>query len=130
MSAPCYVSLHSGRVLTELLCRCILQLSLFQPGREALNAHPGVIEALDALVDKAWAEETKDFARGALMQLTGQQVEVVVDTDDLHIMVSCTCATRSRMPAFSVGWWVFGGEGVSDRVASNIRRQINGTVRP
>eukprot|EP01050_Picozoa_sp_SAG11_P057911 SAG11_NODE_36724_length_260_cov_0.645963_1_plen_48_part_10 len=47
-------------------------MSLFQPGREALNAHPGVIEALDTLVEKAWTEETKDFARGALMQLTGR----------------------------------------------------------
>jgi hypothetical protein len=72
---------------------CIQQLSLFAPGCEALKS-AGIVEALDALVDKAWTEEAKDSARGALMQLTDRHREVVVevDPDMLHIMLSCACA--------------------------------------
>ena len=71
---------------------CIQQLSLFAPGCEALKS-AGIVEALDALVDKAWTEEAKDSARGALMQLTDRHREVVVevDPDALHIMLSCAC---------------------------------------
>ena len=48
---------------------CIQQISLFPPGCEALKADSAVVAALDALVGKAWSEEAKDCARGALMQL-------------------------------------------------------------
>ena len=71
---------------------CIQQLSLFAPGCEALKS-AGIVEALDALVDKAWTEEAKDSARGALMQLTDRHREVVEesDPDALHTMLSCAC---------------------------------------
>ena len=73
---------------------CIQQLSLFGPGGEALKKNPDVVSALDTLVDKAWSEEAKVCARGALKQLCperppehGEAVEV--DLDALHIMMSC-----------------------------------------
>ena len=72
---------------------CIQQVSLFPPGCEALKA-ADITAVLDELVDKAWSEEAKDSARGALMQLTDRHREVVVevDPDMLHIMLSCACA--------------------------------------
>ena len=72
---------------------CIQQLSLFPPGCEALKA-AGIVEALDALVDKAWTEEAKDSARGALMQLTDRHVEADIDPDALHIMISCASGSN------------------------------------
>ena len=69
---------------------CIQQLSLFGPGGEALKKNPDVVSALDALVDKAWSEEAKVCARGALKQLCPERGEAVeVDLDALHIMMSC-----------------------------------------
>ena len=70
---------------------CVQQISLYPAGCEALKAESAVVEAMDALVDKAWSEEAKDCARGALMQLTDRQHETVaeVDLDALHIMMSC-----------------------------------------
>ena len=72
---------------------CIQQISLFPPGAQLLKADGAVVPALDALVDKAWTEEAKDCARGALMQLTDRKRETIVaiDTDALHIMMSCEC---------------------------------------
>jgi hypothetical protein len=71
---------------------CIQQVSLFPPGCEALKA-ADITAVLDELVDKAWSEEAKDSARGALMQLTDRHREEVVevDPDALHIMLSCAC---------------------------------------
>jgi hypothetical protein len=76
---------------------CVQQISLFPAGSTALKANSAVVDALDALVDKAWSEGAKDCARGALMQLTDRHHETVVgiDLDALHIMMSCEC-----IPAF------------------------------
>ena len=76
---------------------CIQQISLYPPGCQALNADPAVIDALDALVDKAWSEEAKDCARGALMQLTERHRETIaaIDRDELHIMMSCKSSTAA-----------------------------------
>ena len=70
---------------------CIQQISLFPTGCDALKADSAVVDVLDALVDKAWSEEAKDCARGALMQLTDRHHETVaeIDLDALHIMMSC-----------------------------------------
>ena len=71
---------------------CIQQLSLFGPGGEALKKNHDVVSALDTLVDKAWSEEAKICARGALKQLCperGLARPVEVDLDALHIMMSC-----------------------------------------
>jgi DNA-directed RNA polymerase specialized sigma24 family protein len=72
---------------------CIQQISLYPAGCMALKADSAIIPALDVLVDKAWSEEAKDCARGALMQLTDRQRETVaaIDLDALHIMMSCEC---------------------------------------
>jgi hypothetical protein len=82
---------------------CIQQISLFAPGCDALKAVPGVVEALDALIEQAWSEEAKDCARGALMQLTGRHPDPVGggrDPDAGHIMISCKCAV-SNVPSYS-----------------------------
>ena len=71
---------------------CIQQLSVFGPGGEALKKNPDVVSALDMLVDKAWSEEAKVCARGALKQLCPERpigLRVEVDLDALHIMMSC-----------------------------------------
>ena len=76
--------------------RCIQQISLFPAGCEALKADSAVVPALDALVDKAWSEEARDCARGALMQLTDRKPlerMAEIDPDALHIMMSCECST-------------------------------------
>eukprot|EP01043_Picozoa_sp_COSAG02_P062726 COSAG02_NODE_8725_length_2462_cov_1.635633_2_plen_623_part_00 len=86
-------------VVQRDFAECIQQLSLFPPGCDALKAATGVVTALHALIGEAWTEEAKDCARGALMQLTGQHVGVVVDTDALHIMVSCACKLLERSPS-------------------------------
>jgi DNA-directed RNA polymerase specialized sigma24 family protein len=67
------------------------------PGRHPLKADSAVIPALDALVDKAWSEEAKDCAQGALMQLTDRHRETIaaIDLDALHIMMSCECPSFS-----------------------------------
>jgi hypothetical protein len=71
---------------------CIQQISLYRPGCEALKANPDVVSALNTLVDKAWSEEAKDCAKGALMQLTDHQsATAATDVDALHIMMSCAC---------------------------------------
>ena len=75
---------------------CLQQIALFPAGCDALKADSAaVIDVLDALVDKAWSEEAKDCARGALMQLmqlTDRPRVVVADTSkvdpDDHIMMS------------------------------------------
>ena len=75
---------------------CIQQLSLFGPGGEALKKNPDVVSALDMLVDKAWSEQAKICARGALKQLCPERpvgLRVEVDHDALHIMMSCKQST-------------------------------------
>ena len=93
-------------VVQRDFAECIQQLSLFPPGCESLKADSAVVPALDALVDKAWSEEAKDCARGALMQLTDRQRETiaVVDWDARHIMMSCEWS-----PVF----WMIGVQGAS-----------------
>ena len=55
---------------------CIQQISLFPPGRAALQAAgPRVVEALDMLVDKAWSDEAKQCAHAALMQLCPERIK-------------------------------------------------------
>jgi hypothetical protein len=55
---------------------CIQQISLFPPGRAALQSWSAeLVEALDTLVERAWSEEAKDCARGALMQLCPDRIK-------------------------------------------------------
>ena len=80
-------------IVQKDFAECIQQIALFPPGCDALKVDPAVVEALDALVEKAWTEEAKDSARGALMQLTDRRPETVVNLDALHVMMSCECTT-------------------------------------
>ena len=98
---------HTKAVVQRDFAECIQQLSLFPPGCEALKVASGVIEALDALVEKAWTEEAKNCARGTLMQLTERQAQVTVDTDALHIMVSCAC-TQPPPPSLCRAFFAYG----------------------
>lgn len=90
-------------VIQRDFAESIQQISLFPPGCDALKAAPGIVDALDMLVDKAWTEEAKDSARGALMQLTDRHREVVVEVDmeAPHVMMSCECS--SSTPSVTIG---------------------------
>lgn len=62
---------------------CIQQISLFPPGRAALQSWSAeLVEALDTLVERAWSEEAKDCARGALMQLCPERIKHSEQTGD------------------------------------------------
>ena len=74
---------------------CLQQLSLFAPGCEALKADPNVVVALDALVERAWSEEAKDSARGALMQLTGN---VILTSSSPHPHLILTSSSPHHHP--------------------------------
>lgn len=52
---------------------CFMQLALFAPGRDLLKQDTSVLEALHMLVDKAWTDEAKQCAKGALMALVPPQ---------------------------------------------------------
>ena len=74
---------------------CLQQLSLFDPGCEALKADADAIAALDMLVDKAWSKEAKVCAEAALKQLCPERYEKAPAADPdggeqrRHIMMSC-----------------------------------------
>ena len=68
---------------------CIQQVALFPPGCEALKANEAVLQALLALKDKAWSDEAKLCAEGALMALIPPEHRE--DIEALHIMMSCEC---------------------------------------
>ena len=67
---------------------CVQQISLFPPGCEALKENEAVIQALMTLTDKAWSDEAKLCAAGALMALIPPDQ---LDIEALHIMMSCEC---------------------------------------
>ena len=63
---------------------------LFPAGRDALKADSTVVPGLHALISKAWTEEAKECARGALLQLADRHRKVTaIDLDERHIMLSC-----------------------------------------
>ena len=49
---------------------CLLQLSLFEPGRQALLRKSGVVEALQVVSDTGWSSAARDFANAALLALS------------------------------------------------------------
>ena len=73
---------------------CIQQLSLYPPGCEALKENEHVLQALSALKDKAWSEEAKICAEGALMALIPPERDHK-EIEALHIMMSCECTPVS-----------------------------------
>jgi hypothetical protein len=86
-------------VVQKDFAECIQQLSLFQPGAATLQANPTVVDALDALVSRAWMEEAKDCAKGALMRLCPERAReqvFEVDPDARHVMMSCECHRQQR----------------------------------
>lgn len=81
---------------------CIQQISLYPAGAEALKADPALIEALDALVEKAWSDGAKECARGALMQLTERQPKPDMAAAALHGAGSAS--HRHIMLSYSWEW--------------------------
>lgn len=75
---------------------CILQLSLYELGRETLQNVAEVLDALRMLVDKGLTEEAKRNAEGALMALDPQEVAHTVVVDQRHVMMSCAFLSASR----------------------------------
>jgi hypothetical protein len=74
---------------------CFLQLALYEPGRLMLSDQVAVLEALHALVDgRAFSEEAKLSARGALIAIEGRRDELEHEREDGdaethgHVMVS------------------------------------------
>lgn len=98
-------SLEIKAVLQRDYAECIQQLSLFHLGCEALKQDPAVVDALDALVERAWTEEAKDCARGALVQLTDRLPESAVAMAEGrsqsigHVMVSYVRAHLLSLPS-------------------------------
>jgi hypothetical protein len=72
---------------------CLQQIALFPAGCEALKANETVMQALLTLKDKAWSEEAKICAEGALMALIPPEHHE--DIEALHIMMSCECRSLS-----------------------------------
>ena len=71
---------------------CLMQLAVFPPGREALLESPAVLGALEALAEQALSDEARDFGRGALIALTGEQggsPRAPDGSDGAHVMLSC-----------------------------------------
>ena len=67
---------------------CIQQISLFPPGCEALKENEAIIQALSILKDKAWSEEARICAAGALIALMPPEPEPLLDGEEKHVMLS------------------------------------------
>ena len=67
---------------------CIQQISLFPPGCEALKENEAIIQALSILKDKAWSEEARICAEGALIALMPPEPEPLPDGEEKHVMLS------------------------------------------
>ena len=75
-----------------------LQLvALFEPGRQALEAHQGAKETLQALSEKGWTPKAREFGRGAMMALAAPDVQnkwadsaqgAGLNTSLMHLMIS------------------------------------------
>ena len=84
---------------------CLQQIALFPAGCDALKADSAaVIDVLDALVDKAWSEEAKDCARGALIRqcTPGRYCTPVSAPDNARPMSSVRTPKRSATVSRSV----------------------------
>jgi hypothetical protein len=77
---------------------CLQQIALFPPGCDALKPNDDVLQALSTLKDKAWSEEAKICAEGALMALIPPEHRE--DIEALHIMMSCECTHVSSLIVF------------------------------
>jgi hypothetical protein len=71
---------------------CLMQLALFEPGRDYMRQETAVLDAVRMLVDKAFSEEAKHFAEGALMALLPPEEKPSathgLNSDALHVMLS------------------------------------------
>ena len=74
-------------VVQRDFAECIQQIALFPPGCDALKANEAVMQALATLKDKAWSDEAKVCAEGAIMALIPPEHHE--DILALHIMMSC-----------------------------------------
>jgi ADP-ribosylglycohydrolase len=90
---------------------CLLQLSLYGPGRDMLAGQASVLRALHALDDgQALSEEAQASANGALMAVEGRSPEPEPEGEGedapKHVMVSCRY-TSNHYWINQVPEWVF-----------------------
>ena len=79
---------------------CLLQLALFEPGKEMLEQHPEALDALQALVDgAALQEEARLAAAGALAAVEGPAGPGPDPSpgDEKHVMMSCMSLSTQRL---------------------------------
>jgi hypothetical protein len=69
---------------------CLMQLALFDPGRDILQKDESVLDALRTLIDHGMTDEAKQYAKGALMALLPPEEPHPVRPDQVqgHVMVS------------------------------------------
>ena len=74
-----------------------MQLALFDPGRDYLQQHPSVLDALRMLTDKALTEDARQYAEGALMALLPPEAVAhhAIDVESLHVFMSYQWACQA-----------------------------------
>jgi hypothetical protein len=71
----------------ETHVECLAQLALFPPGRDALLQNPAVSEALVAVAQQGMSEQARDYAKAALMALSGDELQMRTEGQK-HLMLS------------------------------------------
>ena len=71
----------------ETHAECLAQLALFPPGRDALLQNPAVSEALVAVAEQGMSEQARDYAKAALMALSGDELKMRTEGQK-HLMLS------------------------------------------
>ena len=66
---------------------CLAQMALSPPGREALLQDAAVCDALRVVSEQGMGEEARDFAKAALMALSGDELKMRAEGDK-HVMLS------------------------------------------
>ena len=67
---------------------CFAQLAVFAPAREALRQDPSVTLALQAVAETGLSAEARKHADAALLALSDQELQVLADGEQKHIMLS------------------------------------------
>ena len=75
---------------------CLAQLALFPQGRDALRQGPAVSEALQAVVAHGLTAEARNFAQGALLALSDQELQMRTEGDS-HVMLSYQWSSQSTI---------------------------------
>ena len=80
-------------VFQERYAEALAQLALFPAGKDALLADEAAVAALEELVERGMTDETKEFARNALIGLRGFAEHEAVAAE--HVMLSYEWSSQS-----------------------------------